>query len=254
MIFAVRRKVSGSLKDTGRIPRRLIILVSLPVFAAGMSLFLHVSMPASADVLRGEVNKEEELMRISRPGSGAPNSDDLRLERLPPVAPPIMKGGLVDVGSFSNPLKGRAQSDDANLGAAASGKFGSIPESQFELGADRGSKELVLAWERWHHQLSQAIYTRWSEMCDCPGAATLKITVTRDRSIQAVMVRSSGRPEFDKSLLAAIFSLNGNPGLTFPSKSQRQQVSLESDYIAGTNVNPGFSWVRNDYEKVHESY
>jgi len=68
------------------------------------------------------------------------------------------------------------------------------------------------------------------------------------------MVRSSGNPEFDRTLLQAIFSLNGNPGLTFPSQSERQQVTLDSEYVAGRNVNPGFSWVKNDYEKVQQSY
>jgi hypothetical protein len=54
--------------------------------------------------------------------------------------------------------------------------------------------------------------------------------------------------------MSAISSLNGNPGLTFPAKSQRNSVSFEADYVAGANVQPGYSWVKNDYEKVRENY
>jgi hypothetical protein len=65
-------------------------------------------------------------------------------------------------------------------------------------------------------------------------------------------VRPSGNPAFDQGLLDAIYSLNGNPGLSFPSQSQRQFVSVESDYVAGHNIAPGYSWVKNDYERVRE--
>lgn len=35
---------------------------------------------------------------------------------------------------------------------------------------------------------------------------------------------------------------------------QRQVVSFEADYIADTDVQPGYSWVKGDYEKVHQGY
>ena len=219
-----------------------------------LSIMLSLSpIGVKADILQGEVNKNDELLRITRPGNDN-SSDSLRIERAVPVAPPRFKGNLVDTGAFSNPLSGSASKDGGKLGLVSPGQFGSLPPNKFDLGADRSSRELLLAWERWHHQLSQAIYSRWSEYCHSPGQATLRITVNRNRTVQAQMVHSSGNPEFDGGLLQAILSLNGNPGLTFPSQSQREQVSLESDYIAGHNVNPGFSWVRDDYEKIHESY
>jgi outer membrane biosynthesis protein TonB len=126
--------------------------------------------------------------------------------------------------------------------------------SNFDIGAERGSKEMTLAWERWHKQLSQAIYTRWQNMAQDPGRATVRISVTKDRTIRAQILRSTGGPMFDQVVLMAIESINGNPGLTFPAKSQRQHVSFEADYIAASNVTPGFSWVKNDYEKVREDY
>jgi hypothetical protein len=48
--------------------------------------------------------------------------------------------------------------------------------------------------------------------------------------------------------------LNGNPGLTFPSQSERQSVSFEADYVAATDIKPGYSWVKNDYEHIQHGY
>jgi TonB C terminal len=215
-----------------------------------------LQISASADVLQGEVKQEDELMRIARPEPGTAQvpSDSLRIERGIPVAPPRLKSGLVDQTAFSNPLLGGAEKANSALGAPSPGQFGSIPNNKFDLGAERGSKELVLAWEKWHKQLSGAIYTKWSDMVTVPGMATLRLTVSRDRHIQVQMLHSSGNRIFDQSLVDAISSLDGNPGLTFPSQSLRQFVVLESDYIAGHHVDPGFSWVKDDYEKVNEKY
>jgi hypothetical protein len=161
--------------------------------------------------------------------------------------------GLVDTASF-RPLAGRATRDDAKLGLLKPSEFGNIPNSKFDLGSERGSKELTLAWEAWHKQLSAAVYKTWSDIASVPGEATLRITVTKNRQITPMIVRSSGNFEFDQGLLVAVNSLNGNPGLTFPSQSQRQLVSLEADYVAATNIHPGYNWVKNDYEHVEQKY
>jgi hypothetical protein len=162
--------------------------------------------------------------------------------------------GLVDTGAFSRPLQGNATDNGGKLGLLSPAQFGDIPNNKFDLGAERGDRQLVLAWEAWHHQLSQAIYRRWSEVANRPGAATVKIVVYNNRQMVPVMVRSSGNPAFDRDLIASIMSLNGNPGLSFPSRSQRTQVTFEADYVAASNIRPGFSWVKNDYERVHDSY
>ncbi|MFX7667041.1 hypothetical protein ABTJ82_19405, partial [Acinetobacter baumannii] len=70
--------------------------------------------------------------------------------------------GLVDTSGFNAPtLNGSANDNGGRLGLVQPAQFDSTPNSKFELGADRGDRALVLAWERWHHQLSQAIYDRW---------------------------------------------------------------------------------------------
>jgi len=219
-----------------------------------VALAMGLMLPVQAKTLQGNVEQED--TRLSRQqgfdGKAQQGSGGMRIARTATQGP--LNGGLVDVGAFGPPLKGGAQDNDGKLGIVQPAQFGKIPNSKFDLGADRNSQELVLAWERWHHQFSEAVYTRWSEVASTPGRATLKITVTRDKIIQAEVVRSSGSPRFDRELLQSIYSLNNNPGLTFPTKSQRDHVSMEADYIADTNVEPGYSWVKNDYEKVHNGY
>jgi hypothetical protein len=233
-------------------PRNSKILIQ---FFAVWLLANSISPSALAEVLQGEITKDGELTRVQRPAANTPGStDELRLERAPQLAPQRPLTGLVDTGAFSAPLIGTAQKDGASLGLVAPGQFGNIPNSQFDLGAERGSKELVLAWERWHKQLSQSIYSRWSETASVPGSCTLRLTITRERNIQIIVVRPSGNPSFDRSIMEAISSLSGNAGLTFPSQSLRQFVTLESDYVAGHNIAPGYSWVKNDYERINQSY
>jgi hypothetical protein len=232
---------------------------SAALFAAGVLLLPLFGIVAEAKVLQGSASEDDEILRLGRPNNtqsgGVTSSAPLRLGR--PMPAPDFRGkaitGLVDTSSFS-PLAGRATRDDAKLGLLKPSEFGNIPNSKFDLGAERGSKELTLAWEAWHKQLSAAVYKTWSDIASVPGEATLRITVTKNRQITPMIVRSSGNFEFDQGLLAAVSSLNGNPGLTFPSQSQRQLVSLEADYVAATNIQPGYNWVKNDYEHVEQKY
>lgn len=214
--------------------------------------------PAQADVLKGGVEHSDRLTRLSRPAL----SGEATSQGSIPTAPArrisreslAMQKGLVDASQFSSrpPISGRAQQDDVHLGLLKPNDF-KLP-AKFDLGAERNSKELTLAWEQWHKQLSKAIYERWTELADTPGKATVRITVTRSRTIKATILGSQGGPRFERTLLSVIDSLNGNQGLTFPSKSQRQVVAFEADYLADTHVDPGYSWVKNDYEKVRQDY
>jgi hypothetical protein len=151
--------------------------------------------------------------------------------------------GLVDASKFARPeenfRKGVAQSDN-------------IPG--FDLGVDKGSRELKLAWEQWHKQFSKAIYDNWSKVADEPGRATLRVQINRDRQVTIRVVSSTGSRRFDRVLIDTISALQGNPGLTFPSKSQRNVVAFEADYVVASNVDPGYSWVKDDYETVKSHY
>ncbi len=222
-----------------------------------LATVVSVAVPANAEMLQGNISKDGMYTRLSRPaGANVPSVDDG-----PPLAPPRLvrpvenyraSAGLVDTSAFKPALSGNARQDEPRLGIVQKDDF-KLPRG-FDLGAERNSKELTLAWEKWHKQFSQAIYERWSSVADEPGRATVRVSVDRNRNIQIAFLNPSGSSRFDNKLRSVIESLNGNPGLTFPSKSQRPSVSFEADYIAAHNVTPGYSWVKNDYEKVRENY
>lgn len=244
------------MKTMGTVKRKS---VSTSLFAVVLFIVSNVAVPAECELLHGSASKDDEILRLGRPDNsqsgGVSNTAPLRLVR--PMPAPDFRGktitGLVDTSAFK-PLIGSAVRSDGKLGLLQPAQFGSIPNSKFDLGAERGSKELTLAWEAWHKQLSAAIYQTWSNIASVPGEATLSITVTRDHQITPRMVRSSGNYEFDRGLLAAVNALNGNPGLTFPGQSERQSVSFEADYVAATDIKPGYNWVKNDYERIQHSY
>jgi len=225
-----------------------------------MCLMILTTISVRAETLQGHVTVEDELLRIRRPTTAPPSGPTAAPEPATRIARPAggfnPLGGraMVDTASFAPPLSGRAQNDDFKLGVVKADEFKAPPPKNFDLGAERGSKELLLAWERWHKQLSAAIYHRWSERARTPGEATVRVTVTRDRTIRAEIMRASGGAEFQDGLIEAVEGLNGNPGLTFPSQSQRKVVNFEGDYIASPDVNPGYSWVKNDYERIHEEW
>lgn len=221
---------------------RHIKLALITLIALGSSVQM-----ATAKMLEGSVNQSSHVTRLTR--SNQLNSG-ATMNAAPPLAPPVVRlnrgTGLVDNTKFaSTPLRGNV--DQAGLGGLASG-------DRFDIGADRNSRELTLAWEQWHKQLSKAIYDTWSAMVDHRGRATLRVNVDRGRQITINVISSNGGSRFTDSLMAAIESLEGNAGLTFPTGSKRQMVSFEADYIADTDVQPGYSWVKGDYEKVRQDY
>jgi len=243
---------SEEIRRTGIAIRRNL----LPFGFALMSLLLY-ALPSSAKLLQGNVS-ETGTARLQRPVDSQPgNQPDgppvapSRLSRAPASTSAPLQG-LVDTASFGTPLQGQAHANDMRMGIVKPDEF-KLPKG-FDLGTESNNREMVLAWEQWHKQFSRAIYERWSEVADEPGRATVKVTVTKDRQITVSVLDSTGSRRFTGQLRSVIESLNGNPGLTFPSKSQRQVVSFEADYIAAHDITPGYSWVKNDYEKVRESY
>lgn len=124
------------------------------------------------------------------------------------------------------------------------------PES-FELGAERESREMVLAWERWHHQFSAVLWQRWYATNYYKGRAQIRVTVTRDLHISVECLKRRGCLEFENTIIRAVNSLDLNPGLTFPAKSERQSVTFVTNILAG-NVPAGYSWTKHDFETVRQ--
>ncbi|MCC6978691.1 MAG: TonB C-terminal domain-containing protein [Candidatus Melainabacteria bacterium] len=233
------------------------ILKLLPALLLLTSVFTAADPAQAQNVLKGRIEREDEITRIQRPAVNSNafqgQAQTTRIGRSEPVEAPSFRGGLVDTNAFRQPLSGHAQDEGVRLGLLKPNDFANLP-NKFDVGAEKNSREMVLAWERWHKQLSEAIYTRWSEAADTPGRATIRLTVTKNLQLLPVIVSSSGSRRFDDGLMEAITSLNGNPGLTFPRKSQREKVEFETDYVAATNVKSGYSWVKNDFEKVRENF
>lgn len=204
-------------------------------------------MPPStvAQTLEGRVESED--FRIHKPANN-------RIGREQPMQPSLDRAPVVDGNAFASaPLAGKVDDGQLKSSAVQSDDFARLPKG-FDIGADKGSRELVLAWEKWHKQLAAAIYNVWNQRANSPGRAVMKITVWRNREIRAEFMNCSGDSSFRRSITTVFDDINGNPGLTFPSKSERQQVSFEAEYIAGTNVNPGYSWLKGDYEKINKEY
>ena len=223
----------------------LAFILSLFMISSGAELPVAAQTPASAPSVPLEGRIEEEDFRIRKP-----MSPEINLVGRPEQ--PLNAASPVDSNAFTAPLSGKADTSGLK-GAVQSTDFANLPKG-FDIGADKGSKELVLAWEKWHKQLAAAIYQVWNGRAKSPGRAVLKITVYRNRIMVPEVLSCTGNSDFRRSIMSVFSDLNGNPGLTFPAKSEREQVSFEAEYIAGTNVDPGYSWLKGDFEKVHKEY
>src|SRR5262249_17873848 len=143
----------------------------------------------SKDVLRGGV--QEENLRLTpggRPLQGRAGDGGMRISRTP------MQGSAVDSSAFAAPMQ--AATLPLEPGIVLKNDFAKAPKN-FDIGAERGSKEMVLAWERWHKQLSGAIYSRWQQLAEDRGRATIRVTVTKDRQIRAQVLNMDGGPRFE---------------------------------------------------------
>ncbi len=225
---------------------KLVSVSAAVIFSLMLSLNLQAQAAGSGPVLQGGVRLENGTTRLTRPGGNA--APTLSTADAIPVAPPRKStlaggasgSGLIDRTAFASlpagPLSAAAQSQN----------------NSFDIGAERSSKQMTLAWEAWHKQLSSEIYARWQEVALIRGRATMRVTVTRDHHVIAQLTSPSGNRRFDSTLLDVVNSLDNNAGLSFPAGSQRPQVSFEADYIADTNVKGGYSWTKNDYETVQQ--
>jgi hypothetical protein len=127
----------------------------------------------------------------------------------------------------------------------------------FDIGADRNNRELVLAWERWHKQFVATIYYRTERSCiptRAIGEARLAITVTKDHHISAQLISTRGSPVVAQCYTQGVLGLEGNPGLTFPSGSERDSVTFSYQYVQGHLPYSGYDWKHGDVETVRQEY
>lgn len=212
-------------------------------------------------LLKGKVEDHNRVTRLPRPA-------------LPAVATtsdgPNLKGKIDGILSDIN-------SDDAKFGAkqeepsfSGGQSVGASPGKTLNLrgGADRAdSKEMLIAWERWHHRVCGAMFERWDHNATLRGRVETKITVTRDLHIKVEILHSGLAPEeLDRlppdnlsyraqqerllvsQVTSSIYALEGQSVLTFPDGSRRQKVVLEKNFNAGDDE--GYEWKHDDYEHV----
>ena len=171
--------------------------------------------------------------RVARLGAHTEKTDD--------------QTNVADLNDFR--LDAASSSDGAESGRSL------IPRKIFDLGVDANSKELVLAWEKWHKQISGSLYYRtWRRLAGAStsGSATLDIEVTKSGQLTANVIDQSGSPLVEQAYLDAANSLNGNPGLAFPTGSQRDAVSFTYTYKLSPFVHPGYDWKKNDFETIRD--
>jgi len=223
-----------------------------------------VCTSASADTLKGTVNKSDHLPRLSRPHA-APRP----VSQTPMIAPNMPASGV-----HKAPIMGEIEADDFMFSfEKQTGKTAPIARSKM-LDGEAESEELVIAWEAWHHRVAKAIYEQWQQNSVIPGKALMRLTFTRDRRIQfelrevhlppniltqylrashghGLVSPRSIEDEFVKSVEQSITPLIGSPLLDFPEKSARQRVIWpRTAFDSQMDATPSYVWKKNDYERL----
>ena len=99
--------------------------------------------------------------------------------------------------------------------------------------------EQNITWDQWYQNVSAAMYRNWNRG-EQPGDATLRLTATRGRRIEAQILKCNNpNAGFRQSLISAVNSLNQSPILDFPAGSQKQVVTFDSAFSAGINTRAG---------------
>ncbi len=95
-------------------------------------------------------------------------------------------------------------------------------------------------WDIWYRQVSNALYKNWRNREREPGTATLRITVNKNRTIRAELIRCNTKSAgFKKNLMDAVASLNGSATLTFPNMSRRSVVVFDSEFNSALGATSG---------------
>jgi len=238
-----------------------MVILRLTFSLVVLLVALGLSAVAQSQVLKGTIRQESVTRQrihrndldnssINSPAEQeAPKRAHRRIHREASPAPPnLTEAKGVDLGAFEDPPT--QDSHQENLLATFEGSY---KGPDFDIGADRNSKELVLAWEKWHKQLCKTIYMRTRRrlsFSQAIGTATASITIARNNEVTVSLESSAGDPQISRAYLSAINSLNNNPGLTFPEKSKREFVSFRYSFIRATNITPGYDWIKNDFETV----
>lgn len=230
------------------------------VLVQALSLSQSLGVTVGAETLKGGVEVQEEILRLERAKalngaaqSEAPLQGNLRLQR-----PGLSLGQakpLIDTSAFNAPLQGAADQGAFKLNAQQQGmslglvKPGDFP-SPMQAQAERNSREMMVAWDTWHHNFSSSIYNYWNPRNNMKGMVEIEFTVTKDNRLSARVVDANASPQYVGLVMDSINHFNGNPYvLTFPKGSLRNSITFKLTFQSGPRVKGGYYWQRGDYEK-----
>lgn len=115
----------------------------------------------------------------------------------------------------------------------------------------------VIAWDAWHAKFARLarlpLLNSISKAGNPSGQNTVEITVTPDHRVSA-KVTTPGNAAFDRAVLNAYRSLNGNPELAYPSGSRRTSIAFLIDNehkSAGTPTGVNSQTSIGDQEILH---
>jgi hypothetical protein len=214
--------------------------MSLKLVISLLAVVLFSTPAAIAKSLEGQIETENEIKRISREHY-VPSSSNTDLGSAIPAMNPA---DFIDSMKSSGPrLKANIENNAPLM----------TPSGPFDIGDDRNSELLRVAWELWHKQVSHELWVRTrrrTEISGLEGSARATITVYRDHRILSQITEADGSPFIAQAYSQAIASLHANDGLEFPSGSQRESVSFSYKFIQARNIIPGYDWKHGDVENI----
>lgn len=264
--------------------REIIASRLLSLAALVLAVTLLVSIPTSYaqdshKVLKGKVEDHNRVTRLPRPAmpAVAATGDGTNLKgKIDVILSDINPDDVSFAGSQKEAMfKGGSSSRTTDPKLAGSQKDSSFKGQSLSPLTDKGvklkggdtSEEMVIAWERWHHRVCEAMFQNWVRNNTLLGRAETVITVTSDGHITVDIVQSHLSPEqlaklppdnlsfrakieraFENQVNDSIYALEGQDILAFPPGSQRTSVVLEKNFIGGHDE--GYEWSRDDYERV----
>lgn len=247
----------SSDRPTSKSPGTAIWTVSLALVQ--ISWFIPASMaqqtPSHAGVLKGKVERLDQPTRIKRPVMpqlSASVNDDVA------VTAPI-RGKVVSESDFVLNFKLMTPTTDEVQ----------QPKNEKQLRGEAENKEMIIAWERWHHAIARAIFERWTQNSgNVLGEGQLSIHVTREGQVscETEYARVEGAiyevfplgadisiptltAMFQQQMTDSVLPLSGAAFLPFPDKSRRSDVVFKAPFSC-RHQEKSYGWKTNDFERV----
>jgi hypothetical protein len=234
----------------------------LAICAAIVLALCSPAVAATNDVLEGEVHRSDHLTRIKRPDT--PPLIQAAAHAAPGQNTSDRKSALIDLNDFEFAKRIMREPrfpsvDNTAFGADAQ------PIAPQPFKSELDDREMIIAWERWHQRLCEALYHNWTRFSLglFPGSAHTTITVSRNHTIsvtvgevdvdpRVAMLFHVSDPEsvFAHRVTDSVRILDGSSLLEFPDRSRRTEVTITPNFEANVGSQSGYDWKHGDFERV----